>query len=92
MILSTGTRLRLDIALTQTRSDKQTELPVNSSSAKIVRGGDLKRIESESIVTALERAHWRISGAGGAAELLAISPNTLASRMRSLGIKRKGAG
>jgi transcriptional regulator with GAF, ATPase, and Fis domain len=92
MILSTGTRPRLDIALTQTRSDEQTELPVNSSSAKIVRGDDLKRIERESIVTALERAHWRISGAGGAAELLAINPNTLASRMRSLGIKRKGAG
>jgi transcriptional regulator with GAF, ATPase, and Fis domain len=92
MILSTGTRLRLDIALTQTRSDKQAELPVNSSSAKIMRGGDLKRIERESIVTALERAHWRISGAGGAAELLAINPNTLASRMRSLGIKRKGSG
>jgi transcriptional regulator of acetoin/glycerol metabolism len=65
MILSTGTRLRLDIALTQTRSDKHTELPVNSSSAKIVRGDDLKRIERESIVTALERAHWRISGADG---------------------------
>jgi transcriptional regulator with GAF, ATPase, and Fis domain len=57
MILSTGTRLRLDIALTQTRSDEQTELPVNSSSATIVRGDDLKRIERESIVTALERAH-----------------------------------
>jgi hypothetical protein len=36
----------------------------------------------------LERAHWRISGAGGTAELPAINPNTLASRMRSLGIKR----
>jgi DNA-binding NtrC family response regulator len=89
MILSTGTRLRLDLPLTQTRSEKQTELLVNSSGTKIVRGDDLKRIERESIVTALERAHWRISGAGGAAELLAINPNTLASRMRSLGIKRK---
>jgi transcriptional regulator with GAF, ATPase, and Fis domain len=89
MILSKGTRLRLDLALAQTRSDKQTELPVNSSSTKIVRGDELKRIERESIVAALERAHERISGAGGAAELLNINPNTLFSRMRSLGIKRK---
>ena len=77
MILSTGTRLRLDLVLTQTRSDKQTELPVNSSSTKIMRGDDLKRIQRESIVRALEHAHWRISGAGGASELLAINPNTL---------------
>jgi formate hydrogenlyase transcriptional activator len=57
-----------------------------------MRGDDLKRIQRESIVRALEHAHWRISGAGGAAELLAINPNTLASRMRALRIKRKGAG
>ena len=32
---------------------------------------DLKQIERESIVTALERAHWRISGAGGTAAFVA---------------------
>jgi transcriptional regulator with GAF, ATPase, and Fis domain len=94
MILSSDARLRLDLALAHARSeptdsDGQTPLPSNPSSEQIVRKDDLKRIERESIMAALERANSRISGAGGAAALLGINPNTLASRMRSLGIKRK---
>jgi transcriptional regulator with GAF, ATPase, and Fis domain len=54
-----------------------------------VRSNDLKRMERESIVAALDRTNRKISGAGGAAELLGINPSTLFSRMRSLGINRK---
>jgi len=38
----------------------------------------------------LAAAHWRISGNGGAAELLGIKPSTLTDRMRSMGIRRPG--
>jgi transcriptional regulator with GAF, ATPase, and Fis domain len=94
MILSSDARLRLDLALAHARSeptdsDGQAPLPSNPSNEQIVRKDDLKRIERESIMAALERANSKISGAGGAAVLLGINPNTLASRMRSLGIKRK---
>jgi transcriptional regulator with GAF, ATPase, and Fis domain len=44
--------------------------------------------ERANIVRALERAAWKISGAGGAAESLGINPNTLASRLKTLGIER----
>lgn len=94
MILAKGARLRLDLALAYSRSesssmDMQAALASNPSSAKILRSGDLKHLERDSIVAALERTHWRVSGPGGAAELLGLNPNTLASRMRSPGIKRK---
>jgi transcriptional regulator with GAF, ATPase, and Fis domain len=40
----------------------------------------------------LERCAWRINGPGGAAEILAVHPNTLRSRMRRLGLARPERG
>jgi transcriptional regulator with GAF, ATPase, and Fis domain len=42
--------------------------------------------ERENILIALERAHWKIYGPGGAAELLGVKPTTLASRIKKMGI------
>jgi transcriptional regulator with GAF, ATPase, and Fis domain len=39
----------------------------------------------------LERCGWRINGPGGAAEVLAVHPNTLRSRMKRLGLSRPQA-
>jgi transcriptional regulator with GAF, ATPase, and Fis domain len=94
MIVAKGALLRLDLALAYSRTqssnlEKQTEVPGNFSNGKIIPRDDLKRLERDSIVAALERANRKISGAGGAAELLGVNPSTLASRMRLLGIKRK---
>jgi transcriptional regulator with GAF, ATPase, and Fis domain len=44
-----------------------------------------------NLVAALEAAHWRIAGKGGAAELLGIRPSTLADRMKTLDIRRPAA-
>jgi formate hydrogenlyase transcriptional activator len=41
------------------------------------------------ILRVLRDTGWRIRGAGGAAEILAIKPTTLESRMAKLGINRK---
>jgi len=40
------------------------------------------------IVRTLKKVHWRVEGAGGAAELLNVHASTLRSRMRKLGIER----
>ena len=40
------------------------------------------------IQSVLERAGWRIRGAGGAAERLGLKPTTLEARMKKLGIRR----
>jgi formate hydrogenlyase transcriptional activator len=52
-------------------------------------GSSLEGIEKEHILKVLEESSWRINGEGGAAELLAMHPNTLRSRMKKLNIVRR---
>ncbi len=44
--------------------------------------------ERDHILAVLESCNWKISGKGGAAEILDINVNTLNSRMKKLGIER----
>ncbi len=60
------------------------------------RGGEIlseqqmRQLEKDNIVAALERSGWRISGDGGTAQLLGLSPSTLKSRMKALDVRRPG--
>ena len=62
--------------------------PSAGNSQPILTESDLRALERDSIVAALERAAGRIAGPGGAAELLGIRPSTLRDRMKALGIQR----
>jgi transcriptional regulator with GAF, ATPase, and Fis domain len=53
---------------------------------KILDYEQLKRIERDNLIAALRQTQWRISGAGGAAELLGINASTLRSRLKAMGI------
>ncbi|HTE25830.1 sigma 54-interacting transcriptional regulator [Flavitalea sp.] len=48
-----------------------------------------EQAERENILAALEQAHYRIRGQGGAAEILNLKPTTLEAKMARLGISRK---
>ena len=48
----------------------------------------MERHQRETIAAALERTGGRVSGAGGAAEILGMKPSTLFSRMSVLGLRR----
>ena len=50
---------------------------------------DLKRLERESIASALRQADGKVFGPNGAAELLGMKPTTLASRIAALGLRGK---
>ena len=70
-------------------------LPITSQSAKnigqtgeVLTYEDLKHLEKENILATLHKTNWKISGVGGAAELLGTKPTTLASRIKALGIHR----
>jgi PAS domain S-box-containing protein len=54
----------------------------------ILTEAEMKDLERRNIGRALAAAKGRISGAGGAAELLGVNPNTLTSRMKTLGVER----
>ena len=49
----------------------------------------LEQVERAHIVEVLESVGWRVSGDGGAAQLLGLPATTLESRMKKLGITRK---
>ncbi len=75
MILTTGDSLLV-------------ELPVFGAGSQRSRM-TLNEGMREQILRVLHDTGWRIRGAGGAAEILAIKPTTLESRMAKLGIARK---
>ena len=48
-------------------------------------------VERANFIRALEATGWKVAGDGGAAALLGLPPSTLASRLRSLRIRRPGS-
>ena len=48
----------------------------------------LATAERQAILSALTQTSWRVSGEGGAAELLGLKPTTLHAKMKKLGIRR----
>jgi formate hydrogenlyase transcriptional activator len=67
-------------------SGQQAEPALN---AGLLTRNEFKRQERETIINALKRTNGKVSGPGGAAELLGMKPSTLASRISSLGINRR---
>ncbi len=47
-----------------------------------------EEVQRQHLTDALEKARWKVSGPGGAAELLDMNPQTLFSKMRKLDIER----
>ncbi len=88
VILSPGKVLRLDLsmpgfALTDTAPVATTFAPEGVLTEKEMRG-----YQKQNIVKALEQTNWKVSGEGGAAELLGVRPTTLADRIRTYKIER----
>jgi two-component system, NtrC family, nitrogen regulation response regulator GlnG len=73
-----------------TGAEENGDGAIRSSLAKgsIIPDDDWREMEKINLLNALSKAHWRVSGKGGAADLLGIRPSTLESRMKSLAIER----
>jgi len=93
LITSRDGDLHLESALPGT-AEAAIEAPREAApgAGDILTDRDLRRFERDNMVAALERAGWRVGGAGGAAEILGISASTCKSRMKALGIERPGPG
>jgi len=58
------------------------------SSKRFLTERDMKELEYENLINALDSTGWVIYGTQGAAELLGMNPSTLRSRLKTLGIRR----
>ncbi len=92
VITSNSGRLRFDLPsgakAASTRQADAAEQSQFTEEDAILTYADLRRRERRSILAALREAEWKVSGDGGAADLLGIKPTTLASRIKKMGIKR----
>jgi transcriptional regulator with GAF, ATPase, and Fis domain len=82
VILSNG-KLALDLALPS--SPLRFEAP-NMDASKVQTFEELRVMERDNLVRALEASGGQIAGRGGAAERLGLSPSTLRDRMRMFGV------
>ena len=82
LITSTANRLQVELPMPAvTTVDKIAE-----ESSAVRTDAEMRRLEADNIRAALKLAGGKISGPGGAAELLGLKPTTLASRIKALGI------
>ena len=57
---------------------------------KVLPDSEMRRRERDNLLAALKRTDWQIYGAAGAAHMLGLKPTTLASRIKKLGLERRG--
>ncbi len=90
VILSDGNVLRLDLSLPEGGATGRAGRPASRQQepAGVLTEAEMREAQRANMIAALERADWRVSGQGGAAELLGLRPTTLSDRMRSMGIRR----
>lgn len=86
--------IQRNIVLTSHAVIESLEIPVSKRTAHSASGNNNRfrtmiENEREHILAVLKSCNWKISGKGGAAEILDINVNTLNSRMKKLGIERR---
>jgi transcriptional regulator with PAS, ATPase and Fis domain len=82
------------VLLARDTTIKEVVLPAGAMKETTTIAGDtdiktIVELEREHILTVLKKCNHKISGPGGAAELLNIPPSTLASKMKKLGIVKR---
>jgi transcriptional regulator with GAF, ATPase, and Fis domain len=90
VIVSRGAKLSFDLPEVKTPGGRplRPAPPSPGSDETVIPEHEWRNRERANVTAALRQANSRISGKGGAADLLGISPSTLASRIKSLGIER----
>ncbi len=88
VILSTGKVLRLDLSMPALKAGAEDILDVSAVNNEILTEKEIREFQKRNIVKALEHSNWKVSGKGGAAELLGVKSTTLADRIRTYKIKK----
>ena len=88
VILSQGKVLRLDLSMPGLRPERAEAVHLAGENDEVLTEKQIKELQKANLIKALKQTNWKISGAGGAAELLGVRPTTLADRVRTYKIKR----
>ncbi len=90
VIVDHGNTLSFDLPM----SARNTEAMVESNQAtgpppkQIMTDLQLRQLERENLLVALQHTQWKLYGPDGAAALLGVNPTTLASRLKKFGLQR----
>lgn len=73
---------------------ERIELPAGAAEQKVSpqagnKSRTLEQIETDHILAVLKSCNGKVTGNGGAAEILGLPPSTLTSRMKKLGIRKE---
>ena len=90
VILSRGNVLRLEASLPESATGGPDTASDSTAAPEFLTEQEVREFQKNNTIAALKQADWRVSGAGGAADLLGIKPTTLADRIRTLGIRKPG--
>lgn len=85
VILSRGKRIRLDLDGADS-VEASSIFEQQSDDGDFLTETELREFEKNNLLAVLKQANGRVSGPGGAAELLGIKPSTLSYRIRAFGI------
>jgi transcriptional regulator with GAF, ATPase, and Fis domain len=88
VILAAGGTLRFDLGARARSAAAPSMLPSPGYRTE----KEWRRLERDNLIAALAAADGKVSGPGGAAALLGVNANTLASRLRALGLRKRYAG
>ena len=88
VILSPGKTLRLDLSMPGFDVNEDDVTVPEPRDDEVLTETDMRDFQRANLIKALEQTNWKVSGAGGAAELLGVRPTTLADRIRTYKIKR----
>ena len=90
VILSPGKQLRLDLSMPDGTESAPAGREDTAAAGRILTESEIRDLTRRNLIRALEAAEWKVSGTGGAAELLGVRPTTLADRIKSMGIRKPG--
>ena len=84
-------RLAIELPAAAEPPSGSVDAPARDAAERVLTEAEVRRLEAENIRAALRRTGGKVSGAGGAAELLGMKPTTLASRIKALGMSPRSA-
>ena len=88
VILSPRNVLRLDLSMSSPGADSRNTDAAVRQPEQLLTEIEMREFQKKNVVAALEQANWKVSGPGGAADLLGVKSTTLTDRIRMFGIRK----